>query len=126
MYNIKQITNYNFTSSPITSFYTITDIPHNITIEGKLINNYPYKRITFNKNIPKFGYCCEPKALLYPIYLDNKEFQIGKTGMFEIQPEIWYDMNDDESYEQEMEVTITSIDIPCELKFKLDFIYPDN
>ena len=133
MYDIKQIANFDFNSSPITSFYTITDTSHTITIGGNIIlEDFPYKRITFNKDIPKFGYCCEPKALSYPIFINSKgnnefkEFQIGKTGMFEIQPETWYDINDDESYEQETEVLVSGIDIPYGFNFKFDYIYPDN
>ena len=127
MYDIKQITNYDL-SSPVTSYYTITThIRPNVNIAGGTIKrNVNYAVITFNKDIPKFGYCCEPKALSYPIFIDNKEFQIGKTGMFEIQPEEWINVNDEESYEQETNVTIRSLEVPIGFNFKLDYIYPDN
>ena len=107
-----------------------------------------YKKITssiLKNNISKFGYCCEPKAIQYPIFLtvvssknpnQSKEFQIGKTGMFELQPEVWIDINDYEPEEQEANVIVTEIKIPWKFNeesenyqgynFKLDFIYSIN
>ena len=35
----------------------------------------------------KFGYICEPNAIAYPIFINGKQIELGKTGIFEIQPE---------------------------------------
>lgn len=128
MYDIKQITNYDL-SSPVTSYYTIEidSEPRKVNVAGGAFQeDIYYAVISFNKDIPKFGYCCEPKALAYPIFINGKEFQIGKTGMFEVQPEEWIDVNDEESYEQETNVTVRAIEVPVGFNFKLDYIYPDN
>lgn len=109
--NIKQYTNFD-----VANFNTATKT---VRVGGDLGEDreVQYKIITFSPGIIKFGYCCEPKALQYPIFIQTtdqslKEFQIGKTGMFEIQPEEWINVNDLEPKEEEMLVSILQILVP--------------
>jgi hypothetical protein len=125
MYNITQITNYDISSAASTT--------KNVLVGGDkgTIRSVVYKTLPLPTNqVNKFSYCCEVKALQYPIFLTvngvEKEFQIGKTGMLEVQPEIWQDDTD-------VIVTVTSIKVPWSFgevdenylgfNFKLDFIY---
>ena len=136
MYNVKQITNFDLKNA--------VSVNKNVIIGGETYRNVQYKIISqtyLKNNINKFGYCCEPKAIPYPIFLTingiEKEFQIGKTGMFELQPDTWQNINDDSSIEQEINVIVTEIKVPWRFNepndenyqgynFKLDFIYNVN
>ena len=136
MYNVKQITNFDLKNA--------VSVNKNVIIGGETYRNVQYKVISqtyLKNNINKFGYCCEPKAIPYPIFLTingtEKEFQIGKTGMFELQPDTWQNINDDSSIEQEINVVVTEIKVPWRFNepndenyqgynFKLDFIYNVN
>ena len=141
MYNIKQYTNF---SPEIRNAPEVPEVVHTGGDVGQS-KEVTYKLIdqTLLKNdIQKFGYCCEPKALQYPIFLTiigqdgpyKEEFQIGKTGMLEIQPEIWMDVNDDDPTEEEANPSVLQIEVPWYwneepdeiLNFKLDFIYNIN
>jgi hypothetical protein len=122
--NIAQITNYDLAGS--------TSIQKTIEIyrgeeEGWVSESYTYKIYNFSHDIFKLGYCCEVKGISYPIFLtiNGKEtkFEIGKTGMFEFQPEEWYDINAEEPEERTAEVFATSIKVPDEIEFVLDFCY---
>lgn len=123
MNDLKQITNYNIKNA--------SEVEKNIVVGGQLPKRqFIYKVITtdmLGKPISKFGYCCEPVALNYPIFLtiegEEKEFQIGKTGMLESQPEEWRDVNseDEELLEtQEASVYISEIKVPWREKNKED------
>lgn len=149
MYNIKQITNFDIKDLPEVTKTVIAggDIGYDIHGYKKVKYKVISQSILKNK-INKFGYCCEPKAIQYPIFLtiNGKEvevepqgFQIGKTGMFELQPDTWKDINDFNSEEKEAEVFVTEIKVPWEwinesednkrqygFNFKLDFIYSVN
>ena len=60
--------------------------------------------------VVKFGYICEMKGIIHPIYLkidgEYVKFQIGKTGMFEIATD----------------VEITGIKVPAGISFTIDYI----
>ena len=123
-YNLKQITNHT-----VEQFVYMIE-----TIEEK-----EYYNFTFGKNIEgvnnptdsmpilKFGYICEPNALDIPIYITfnkesfPKEIRLGKTGMFEIQPEIFIDKNA-ENQEIDIDFYITSVKVPKGYSFSLDYI----
>lgn len=117
--NIKQITNYDISSLPTTQ--------KQITIGG-IIQNYDYKVITLIGSITKLGYCCEPKGIGYPIFLtfnthpdQEKEIEIGKTGMYEYQEEEWMDLNDEETEVQTAIVYTIKVLVPVGIKFTLDY-----
>ena len=80
----------------------------------------------FGASASKLGYNCEPKGIGYPIYLTisgvEKQFYVGKTGMYEIQPEPFNDINDDNPQEKIAEVYITEVKVPKGIRFKLDYI----
>lgn len=143
MYNIKQITNFDIIDTP--------EITKSVIAGGDIgYDKHGYKNVIYKiissallkKDINKFGYCCESKAIQYPIFLTingiEKEFQIGKTGMFELQPETWKNVNDEESQEEESNVLVSEIKVPWKWEeepevnnyqgynFKLDFIYQIN
>lgn len=85
-YNIRQITNHSAKTM------------QNVTEEG---NYYVFKFGTEldasnpadNKPALKLSYICEPSAIHLPIFIafsgstEYNKFNVGKTGMFEIQPE---------------------------------------
>lgn len=142
MYNIKQITNFDIKDAITTTKNVIAG--GDIGYDKHSYRSVQYKTISqsyLRNTISKFGYCCEPKAIQYPIFLTingvEKEFQIGKTGMFELQPETWMNVNRDDSEEQEANVIVSEIKVPWRFdepndenyqgyNFKLDFIYTTN
>ena len=122
MSDIKQITNFSLTDIPI---------PTPIHKKGEsTTTTYPYHTITLPNGVFKIGYCCEPKGIGYPIFIkdnisshDQFEFQIGKTGMLEIQPETWRDINNEEDQEYKTtDIFISKIKVPSEIKFVLDYV----
>lgn len=138
MYNIKQITNFDINNLPsISKIITVDEDPNPAT----KIRTVIYKVITneyVSQKIEKLGYCCEPKAFAYPIFLTlegygEKKIEIGKTGMFEVQPE---DQINIENIGTEEDITIKIIEIkvpwqwtddpnpgPHGFNFKLDYAY---
>lgn len=127
MYNIKQITDLDV--SLIDSEEKIIPDPldssRSITKTYKVIND---KNLLQESNkVVKFGYCCEVKGINYPIFLTinnvEKEFKIGKTGMFEFQPEDWKNINDPEEEEAEIKIYTNIIKVPSDIKFVLDYCY---
>lgn len=58
----------------------------------------------------KFGYTCEEKGIIYPIYLKMNgiytKFKVGKTGIFEISTD----------------VGIEGIKVPEGIKFTVDYV----
>ena len=123
MNNIKQLTNFDIQNATIKEkeIYKGGDLGEEIS--------YPYLTITqamLGAPIFKMGYCCEVKGINYPIFLTvnniEHEFQIGKTGMFEFQPETWKDINVSEE-EYETNITVTQILVPKDIKFVLDYTY---
>lgn len=130
-YGIQQVTNFSNIMQTAASAY------HQVLIGNTKYENKEYKILTatnlIGNPIPivKLGYVCEPKGKDYPIYLisngDEKEFYLGKTGMFEIQPETFLDINGDEDEEIITVIPkITAIQVPVDIQFKLDFVYTIN
>lgn len=128
MDNIRQITNYDLADAPT--------VMKNIEVAGKILNNYPYKVITTDKlkrETFKMGYCCEPRGIGFPIFLkfqaggsitDNEqEFEIGKTGMFEFQPE---DYNATSETIETASVLCYQVAVPADIEFTLDYVYSAN
>ena len=72
------------------------------------IDDLEYSELELGK-IVKFGYMCEPKAMVFPIYLkidgEYKKFQIGKTRILEAS-----------------EIEISGIRVPKGIEFTLDYI----
>lgn len=142
MYNIKQITNFDIKNAITTTKNVIAG--GDIGYDKHVYRAVQYKTISqvyLRNSITKFGYCCEPKAIQYPIFLTingiEKEFQIGKSGMFELQPEEWTNVNAYDPEDLETNVIVTEIKVPWRFdevddenyqgyNFKLDFIYTIN
>ena len=131
-YNIKQITSYDIGNNP--------SVDINITVP-KRSNTKPYKiedvveNVTYitalsNVSILKLGYCCEPKGIIYPIFLETngsyKEIKIGKDGMYEMQPEEWTNVNDQDAERATTDVVITGVRVPAGVEFTLDYIVAIN
>ena len=127
-YGIQQVTNFSNIMQTTASAY------HQVLIGNTKYENKEYKILTatnlIGNSIPivKLGYICEPKGKDYPIYLvsngEEKEFYLGKTGMFEIQPETFLNINGDEDEEIITVIPkITAIHVPTDIQFKLDFVY---
>ena len=110
MYNIKQLTNFD-----------IADLSEEIIGVRKgddIVVSVVYKIIplgVLGAPISKMGYCCEPKGINYPIFLTINQveykFDLGKTGMFEFQPEQWINVNGD-NIERTTNITVTEIKVP--------------
>lgn len=102
-------------------------------IQGTSCPQMRYVTIRFNKNVSgqgqstgkggvvKIGYSCRPSITRFPIFLtypNNSEeycIYIGKTGLFESQPDTWLDINNENPKareEQKSIVEVTSISIP--------------
>lgn len=158
-YNIKQKTNYSCVRDEVgTILKTFAlDDPNqeNITTitakyyelnKGYLLNQ---EENLSKANILKLGFICEPRWIGCPIFLKHENeteyntcIYIGKTGMFEINPGFYFDINDSQSEEQDFQPKITGILVPkCKMieiregvyeenlppiKFKLDYIYNIN
>lgn len=147
-YNVQQLTNFSITDKP--SLTKTIEVP---ILEGKEIQMVPiqiaYKTALEvkqdNNNMGnlgyiKFGYCCEPKGIIFPIFIcTNKSglgnyfpIQIGREGMYEFQNETFKDINaKDEkngtsSKEVETDIKILGIQVPADLKFTLDYISAIN
>ena len=91
---------------------------------------YDYKIISQNLlkyPVIKLGYCTETKGKNYPIFLTingrEKEFQIGKTGMYEYQPEEYVNINKPKEEEKTAIVEVTEIAVPANIVFTLDYCY---
>ena len=125
MNNIRQITNYDLVGA--------SEVTKTIQIggdKGKTID-YQYKVITSamlgSENVFKFGYCANSnKGIDYPIFLvlngTETEFQLGKTGMFEFQPEQWEDVNVP-TEEQTATVSLSEALVPADIPFCIDYCY---
>ena len=106
MINIKQYTNYD--NLPIESGFYVIPFP------------FP---------VFKLGFCGDQQSIGKSITLmvngENKAFEIGKTGMFEFQPETFRNINAESAEPEEIIVTCTEMRIPADLKFTLDYCYED-
>ena len=124
-YSIKQLTNF---SSEVKTAETVN---HNVLIDETRYVSQPYKIIDFDYPIIKIGYICEPKAISYPIFIKNnntlKQVYIKPNGIFEIQPEVLTNIEGDtESEDVNLIVNISSIHVPSNMVFNLDFVYSIN
>lgn len=128
MYNIKQKTNFDIKN--------LESHIKTVTIAG-VEKQISYKTIIFSnaEKVIKIGYCCEPRGIGVPIFLKinnnstNFPIYIGKTGMFETQPDTWKNINDEEAKEEEYKILINEIEVPYkieennfEINFKLDYV----
>lgn len=118
MVNIRQLTNFDIASTASRETKSID--------KAGVITDYDYYVITsemLGGALTKMGYCCEVKGIPYPIYLtinnNETEFQIGKTGIFEFQEELF--KNDEE--EKEIQVFCTEVKVPVDIIFTLDYCY---
>lgn len=122
MNNIKQITNYSISNleSITKTFQKGGDAGHVVSWEYKII-----PQTVLQGTVIKLGYCCKDIYKDFPIYLTingvEKTFFIGKTGMFEYQPEEWKDANTGE--EKNIKVVVTEIKVPTQVEFVLDYVY---
>ena len=135
-YNVKQITNDICESATelLTETYSVKIGGKNIEVTYYILDK---NFLSFNDaGIFKMGYICEPKAIGIPILLKfkgtddrRKIFYIGKTGMLEIIPGTFCNINDQETEEKELYPEIIEILVPKEreddtqlIKFKLDYL----
>lgn len=133
MYNIKQLTNFDVKDN------TIEEKTFFVGGETSITHNYriiPYNQLLglvggendLIISINKLGYCVNSnQGINYPIYItfeDGAEetFYIGKTGIFEFQPEEWTDVNDDK-IERTATVSVKRILVPDNVSFVLDYCF---
>ena len=125
MNNIRQITNFDLEGA--------SEVTKQIDKGGDKGETISYQYIVItssmlgSENVFKFGYCANNnQGINYPIFLVlngvETEFQIGKTGMFEFQPETWKDVNDDDT-EREATVSLSSVLVPKNMAFCIDYCY---
>ena len=116
MYNIRQLTNYDTKNFPI---------EYKMGGGNRLA---PYTIIRNNSlggNMVKFGYCAaDPRAIGYPIYITvngyEQQIYIGKTGMFEVNIEDYYD--EQTSSYRTVTAQVTEIKVPAEIPYSLDYV----
>jgi len=124
MINIKQLTNNDITQSTPTKSVQVV-------FPDKTIDVTYYKMVPVH-SFTKMGYCCEPKGIGYPIFLDfsgnnsidSRYFLVGKTGMFEFQDEIWKNINESEE-EYTASITCYAVWVPQDIKFTLEYSYEE-
>lgn len=96
MYNIKQKTRVDVDEE--TTIGGITYYIHNLGTAYKL------------------GFIGNPPIIGLPLILTTSQGEVtvyvGKTGMYELQPEMFKNVNDDESEEEEVVITISKIQVP--------------
>lgn len=111
MYNVRQITNLDISDAQIE---TKGNIDYAV-----LSNSF------LGGNVIKFGYCAKtPRDAGNPIYFTikgfEKEIKIGKTGMYEVNTEDYYDQSDKEY--KTVKPQITEIKVPKDSIFTLDYV----
>lgn len=133
-YNIKQVTNYDVQDNAtiqrqITMPNRVPDGKGGYKIVDEVVT-VDYKLALDGVNILKLGYCCEPKGVDYPIYLQMngsyQEFKVGKNGMYEMQPEEWKNVNIQDPVEKTTDVLITGVRVPAGIEFTLDYVVSIN
>ena len=134
MNNTRQVTNFSseVTSATQESISVYIGNKEYITVDYYIL---PASILTGSENTPinKLGYICEPRGIDYPIIISaggqTQTFYLGKTGIFELMPETFTDINDEESQEIECIPAITEIKVPkgiagdIPIKFKLDYAF---
>lgn len=137
MNNTKQVTNFTpeVTSATQETISVYIGNKEYINVDYYIL---PISILTGSVNTPinKLGYICEPRGIDYPILItaggERKTFYLGKTGMFELMPETFLDINDEEAEEIKCIPQITEIGVPkgiagdTPIKFKLDYVFTVN
>ena len=129
-YNIKQITGYDISTNP-SIHYNISVPTREPSGEVKFtVEDVEYATAINGASIIKLGYCCEPKGAIYPIFLEvngsYKQFQIGRDGMYEVQPEQWKNINETDPEDKETNIVITGVRVPKNINFTLDYVLAIN
>ena len=97
--------------------------------DGKITENHLYKHITSSKlgssKVFKLGYCVnDNQGINYPIFLngdqEKNKIYIGKTGIYEFQPET---REDAEGEEVTMIAYASELWVPADVPFCLDYCY---
>lgn len=136
-YNIHQITNYDLNDTPMETKSILVPKrnnmpPYNIYFDYETIDYKTAVSIdTITNNfIIKLGYCCSPNGIIYPIFLrflgseEWFEFQIGKEGMFEFQPEQWKNINLEIPVVKTSNIEVTGVQVPANINFTLEYVTP--
>lgn len=134
-YRVRQITKESIKSkeqetqsiSVPVRYYNQDTQEYDIKMENEQV---PYAVAVEGKDIIKFGYCCEPKAILYPIYVylySNQQYKwisikLPNTGMYEMQPETVTGIDTTEE-EEIFSPKIKAIKVPAEVDFTLEYCY---
>jgi hypothetical protein len=112
--------------------YSLEDIsPQNKTFYSSRLGivTAPYKVISSAKlggNPFKLSYICDGDHADYPIYITingiERVFFLNYRGIIEVQPEMWQDVNDEDSNEEEAIFFIDTIEVPAEAIFKINYM----
>ena len=136
-YNVKQLTNF--------------DVQDNPYVDPSPWKGHKYYKISYQQmlgiegstdagiQIDKLGYCVnDNEGINYPIFINftspnndiYEDFQIGKTGMFEFQPEKWMDVNEnvEDEHDEDAEVKDATVNVygllvPDGVPFVLDYCF---
>lgn len=88
-------------------------------------SNRKYIPAIEDARIIKFSYCCEESGIIYPIFLKIngawKAITIGKTCIYEVQPENFKDINDEDAEDENTNVIITDVLVPEGVSFSIDY-----
>lgn len=127
IYNIQQVTNFSdvVKNAPVIQHTFLVGNSEYKTAEYAILTE---SDLTFNSApINKLGYVCESRGIDYPIYFmiqdELKEIYLGKTGIYEVQTEEFYNINETEPETFECVPEITTIHVPKDVVFKLDYVY---
>lgn len=137
MNDIRQITNFSseISSAPIVYMSVYIGNGRYITVRYYVLST---AILTGSQNTPvnKIGYICEPRGIDIPITITTGDIRrtinIGKTGMYEVMPEIFLNSTEEEAEELECIPKITEIRVPKgqlgqeDIKFKLDYSFAIN
>ena len=130
--NIRQIFYKDLVQGTNNPYFQINHVVKN-NVRNPLGELYPfpvpYKEITIKGqveggsngsvgqgNIIKFGYSCRPSLIRFPIYLKYASdtsteylFYIGNTGLFEVQPDNWMDVNNENEKVRRKQLSLVEI-----------------
>lgn len=130
-YNIQQVNQNTLQGASQVDPPEIVQIPQLEKTSGgmseiKMVNSdKKYIVAVDSKKIVKLGYCCENAGIIYPIFLKvngtYKPFMPSKEGIYEIQPETFSDINNEDEEPITISPIITSVMVPADIKFVLDF-----
>lgn len=121
-YNIQQVNTSTVKNASLLS------PPVDFSIPGDTSPIPKYVIAVTGKNILKFGYCCEMKGHIYPIFLKingsyTQPIYVGKDGVYEMQPETFKEEDEQgEIIETTSDIIITEIMVPQGIDFTLDYV----